>query len=104
MQTRIIITNDHIALARQFHFTGEFDAPMVDQKKPYGTEDVEGDVLRILGHEKQGGVYPQQMRQQARMVHNEMALVMQVWMYIGEIKAGEFKRIDGDDNRRWIEI
>lgn len=104
MESRIIITNDHIALARQFRLTGEFDAPMVDQKMPYGSDDVEGDVLRILGHEKEGGVYPQQMRQQARMVHRQMATVLQVWLYIGEIKAGEFKRIEGEDTRRWIEI
>ena len=104
MINRIIITNDHLALARQMQIDGSKETPMVDQQKPYGSEDIAADVLHILGEKKNNGDYPQQMRQQALSIHKEMALVLQAWLYTGEIKTGEFKRIDGEDGRRWVEI
>lgn len=103
---RFEITKDHLKLLKRmnvFDIENPMDAPMINQKAPYGTVDIAGDVLEILGHEKGlSGEYPQQQRNQAAIVHDQMSIVLQILLRLGEIRTGEFKRVPDTD--RWVEI
>lgn len=76
---------------------GEYGAPAVSCKRPYGNSDVEGDIAEILGWEYEEDDWngmPTPIREKAEKIHREMQTVLQILVVNLHIYPGEYERPD----------
>ena len=92
------VTEEHIKLLRRMYarwYDGEFGAPGVDCKRPYGNGDGYGDIAEILGIEKaeDKDFTPAQFARMEKL-HPEMETVLQILLTVGELPTGEYRKHD----------
>lgn len=84
----INITEEHIKLLRSAVVSWddcEYGAPCIDPKRPYGNSNVEGDIAELLGWEYDDDAgLTEERSAEARDLHEETALVLQVILAMGE--------------------
>lgn len=78
-----VLTERHTALLNRMNVVwdgGEFGAPAIDQKRPYGNSDVYGDIAEICGLPKRddSGEFPAAQAAQMDRIHREMRIALQV--------------------------
>lgn len=97
------VTEDHVKLLRRASIVwenGEYGAPGMDCKRPYGNGDVEHDIAEILGwdiFEDAYGEHALSFEQEdlARQLHQEMETVLQILVTNPIGLQGTWKRVDG---------
>ena len=105
---RFRVTDEHLKLVRRMYFSwedGEFGAPAVDSKRPYGNSGVYTDMMEILGWDSKptvtingesyevdaGWEIPLAAEKLLRQLHEETRLVLQIAVQVGEFKAGIYE-------------
>ena len=93
------VTDDHLILARRFYVgwnEGEFGAPTIDCKRPYGNSSVLNDIHEILTGESIGMIdskrdeLTEEEKQQYDKIHLEMETVLQIILATGQFKSGHY--------------
>lgn len=95
------LTDKHIKLLRSAYVSwesGEFGAPSIDCKRPYGNGDVVGDVIKILF-----GELPEEaiegLQDYANQLHKETETALQIILATGEFKPGKY--VCEDYTKNW---
>lgn len=88
-----VVTEDHLKLMRRMvvvWYGGEYGAPGINCKRPYGNSDVEGDISEILGWpgRDEAGELPNGQEAKAKLLHQEMQQALQVCLSSGRFDAG----------------
>lgn len=88
-----VVTEDHLKLMRRMVVGwggGEYGAPAISCKRPYGNSDVPGDVSEILGWPKRNEDYefPPGQQERCEAIHKETAKALQVVLSAGRFEAG----------------
>ena len=81
MIDEITITDEHLKLLQRMYIRwedGEYGAPAVDCKRPYGNSDVAADIYEILGWRCDDPDGPSYSDSAARTIHQEMQHVLQI--------------------------
>ena len=107
-ELRFQLTEDHIKLLRRAYVSwddGEFGAPAIDCKRPYGNSFVEGDVAEILGWtvNEEDGLNGEQ-RAAAEKIHRQTQAALQIVLVTGAMIAGEYVRTDPYHWRSWVRV
>ena len=103
------VTDEHLRLLRRayvFWEEGEFGAPSIDSKRPYGNSNVYGDIAEILGvpdsewaDEELNPLLDAEWR--FLRLHVETAIALQIALATGEFRTGRYVRDDGWGGERW---
>ena len=108
------VTQDHINLLRRAWVDwddGEFGAPAIDCKRPYGNSDVYTDILEILGQEAKGTftiggetfplddetiefAIPDSVKTKLAKLHRETRIVLQIFLSTGIMRVGDYEAED----------
>jgi hypothetical protein len=94
------LTKDHIKLLRSAWVGwdhGEFGAPAIDCKRPYGNSDVYHDIAEILDepvHPDENGDLPDWFLKRADRLHQETRTALQIILATGEFKTGLYEASD----------
>jgi hypothetical protein len=95
---KFTITEEHLKLARRMCVGwdgGEFGAPAIDCKRPYGNSDAYGDIAEILGMTAPDREEDEEWRDEEmkRMdaIHKEMATVLQIGLRTGKFDVGTYE-------------
>lgn len=89
--TGFTITPDHLLLLRNMQVGwswGEYGAPCISPKRPYGNSDVPADIARILGWQRDDDGLPER----AARIHAEMGVVLQIVLTTLSFRAGRYTR------------
>lgn len=108
-----VLTGEHLALLRRAYVRWdecEFGAPAIDCKRPYGSGDVIGDVLDIVGEER--GVedrrgerdWTKEQAERARVLHEDTETALQIVLATGAFAAGTYRRQERYDARSWQRV
>lgn len=99
---RFTVTDDHLRLLRRAYVSwdsGEFGAPGINPKRPYGNSNVYGDIAEILGlvnREWQDEVEedwpPPELEWRFLRLHVETAIALQIGLATGEFRTGRYVR------------
>ena len=91
------MTEDMLLLLRAAYVSWndlESGAPTIDPKRPFGTQDVLGDIARLLGwpfvETRRGFDLSPQQEAKASELHTAMALALQVFLHCGTVPVGEY--------------
>lgn len=88
------ITEDHLKLLRRANVgwdSGEYGAPAMDCKRPFGNSDVPMDIADILGWEYDPEFGPNQaLRELCYAIHRELGTVLQIGLITGQFLAGRY--------------
>jgi len=108
------VTEDHIILLKHAYVgwdDGEYGAPAIDCKRPYGNSSVEYDIIEILGlldefsktttgpiitADVYLAMHPE-IFEKARKVHIETQTALQIFLNTGQMAAGEYERISHNE-------
>jgi hypothetical protein len=93
---RFQVKDEHIKLLRRAYVgwdDGEYGAPTIDCKRPYGNSDVEGDIGEILGIEPKHGEdgYDDGQIMYMQQLHKETATALQIFLATGEMRVGTYQ-------------
>lgn len=117
---RFEVKEEHLKLMHEFEVEwddGEFGAPRIDCKRPYGNSDVENDMLKILGiTELRDGVFSfhlfgkkyllkgedinniefsgnedTKLVEQLNKLHKETQTALQICLNVGKFEAGIYE-------------
>ena len=99
------VTDDHLKLLRAAYVgwdDGEYGAPAIDCKRPYGNSSGDADVARILGVE----MSPDDDETAAKMraIHEGTMMALQIVLVTGEFRTGTFRLKDRYSSRSWIRV
>jgi hypothetical protein len=96
------VTDEHLRLLRRAYIwwgSGEFGAPEIDSKRPYGNSNVFGDIAEILGvpdsewaDEELNPLLDAEWR--FVRLHVETAIALQILLATGEFRTGRYVRED----------
>jgi hypothetical protein len=100
---RFTVTDEHLRLLRRAYITwegGEFGAPGIDSKRPYGNSNVYSDIAEILGlvdgddwqDEVEDEWPPPELEWRLLKLHVETAIALQIGLATGEFRAGRYVR------------
>lgn len=95
---RLVITDDHLKLLSKMQVgwqEGDYGAPEINPKRPYGNSYVEGDICEILGwkFDKDRGPSDDQCLRAANL-HREMEDVLQVCLVHLAFRTGVYVQTD----------
>lgn len=100
--TAFVITEEHITLLTNMYVSwehGEYGAPAIDCKRPYGNSSVDYDIATLLGwytDEELEEMYENDdeydMCARARKVHEEMQTVLQIVLRTKSFEPGVYCR------------
>lgn len=99
------VTEDHLKLLRAAFVGwdgGEFGAPAIDCKRPYGNSNVYWDIYQILGWrqpQEENEELIDEMRSRAARLHLETQTALQVILATGRFQAGHY--VCSDYGRDW---
>jgi len=92
------VTEDHLKLAKRMYVSwdsGEFGAPAIDCKRPYGNSDVLGDIAEIVGMKapdfEEDETWPPEDEKKLNDLHQDMKTVLQIGLRTGQFKAGTYQ-------------
>lgn len=93
------LTKDHLKLLQGMEVcwdAGEYGAPAIDCKKPYGNSYVEEDIANILGWKLKNRHGEEELSDEqellAQKLHQEMEFVLQICLQTLSFKEGIYKR------------
>jgi len=99
------LTETHIKLLRAAHVDwngGEFGAPCIDPKRPYGSSDGVRDVARAMGWPIPPIDPPREPYEKwLRGIHRETATALQIVLCTGSFTPGTYRRRVEWDARSW---
>jgi len=112
---KFVLLQEHLLLLEHANFVwngGEYGAPGIYSKKPYGNSDVLGDIARILGYKKkevcphcQEPLEEREKEEKDRMymdrLHRETLTALQVITQARIAEPGWFCRVKGEDDHAW---
>jgi hypothetical protein len=90
------VTDDHIKLLRAAIVgwdDGEFGAPSIDCKRPYGNSSVYNDIAEILGidpEDVENQDFSSEQFDHMALLHKETQRALQVFLATGQMSAGEY--------------
>lgn len=98
--TEFEIKLEHIKLLQKMFVgwnRGEFGAPAIDSKKPYGNSNVIADIAEIIGepsYESDDGerYYVRASADKCRKLHAETRLALQIILRTGQFQIGKYIR------------
>lgn len=100
MNERFELTKDHITLLRHSHvmwYGGEFGAPGINCKRPFGNSDVYEDMVRILDLPKEkieqdeDGVYlSHEQTEWLTKLHESLETALQIVLRTGSFEPGVY--------------
>jgi hypothetical protein len=107
--TEFTVTDDHLRLLRRAYVhwnQGEFGAPSIDSKRPYGNSNVFGDIAEILGipeSEWADEDLSPSVDYEWRFLrlHVGTAVALQIALETGEFRTGRYTRGRDWDDRMW---
>jgi hypothetical protein len=105
---RFTVKEEHLKLLRAAYVSwdgGEFGAPAIDCKRPYGNSDVYTDIAEILGIELRpddNGEISEKQRIELRRLHEETQVALQIVLATGQFAGGNYEA--GEYDRNWREI
>ena len=93
----ITIRDEHLLLLKKVKWiflSGEYGAPAIDPKKPYGNSDVESDIMDILknlhcstcGHELNFD------KEECAKLHYELQYVLEIITQLNTFELGTYKK------------
>lgn len=99
------VTHEHLTLLRHANVgwnEGEWGAPGLDTKRPFGNGDLYGDMRKILGIEipdNDDWDPPEDMLVYLNTIYGELETVLQIFLKVGRMGPGEYRRRSeyGDD-------
>lgn len=102
--TSFYVTTDHFKLLSHMYVgwdDGEYGAPAIDCKRPYGNSRVAQDIYDMLGwpYDRDEGVSNRDPR--ARKIHMEMQTVLQIVLCTGSFETGRYEKTCEYDDRSW---
>lgn len=102
--TQFEVTPEHITLLRHAVVRwedGEYGAPAIDCKRPYGNSGVEFDVAEILRWVKPNDydALTDEMRERASAIHAATEHALQIFLSTGEMKPGRYVRVSYNEWR-----
>jgi hypothetical protein len=103
------VTDEHLRLLRRAYIwwgSGEFGAPEIDTKRPYGNSSVFGDIAEILGvPDSEWADVDLNPLVDAEWrflrLHVETAIALQITLATGEFRTGRYLREEKWDTRGW---
>lgn len=101
------LTEEHLTLLRNACVgwgDGDYGAPEVEPKRPYGNSDVQNDVAKVLGWTWDGSGMPYAIAWRADQLHAETALALQICLSVGRFEAGRYERDAGFGRRPWRRV
>src|SRR6476659_2047660 len=91
------VTDQHLALMKEMNVgwdEGEFGAPNIDPKRPYGNSDVLHDICEILGiddgYSEDDEDMDEDLRETLTKLHKETQTALQIALKVGYFKAGKY--------------
>lgn len=98
------LKDEHLKLLKRFNVSwdsGEYGAPSIDCKRPYGNSYVEGDIADILGwqYKEEEGLSEEQLYD-ADKIHNETKIALQICLCTQSFKVGTYEK----DDLSWIKV
>lgn len=96
------LTEDHVKLLRQFRVCwdeGEFGAPCINPKRPYGNSDVPEDIHEILTGTHRGTLTEEQV-QRYTALHAELEYALAIVLRTGAFEPGAYVRDEYQQNWR----
>lgn len=105
---RFTVTDQHLALLRRASVRwdeGEFGAPAIDCKRPYGSSDVIEDIGDTLGFEHKvvddwgEPAFAPDVEAAIRRIHRETGTALQIVLATGTFEAGQY--VADDYTRNW---
>ena len=91
---RFEIKKEHLQLLNKAYvswFDGEFGAPSIDPKRPYGNSYVEGDIAEILGWEIINDELSDEQCREASKLHDETKTALQICLSQLKFETGVFE-------------
>ncbi len=103
------VTDEHLRLLRRASIwwgSGEFGAPEIDTKRPYGNSNVFGDIAEILGvpdtEWADEDLNPRlDAEWRSLRLHVETAIALQIALATAEFRTGRYVREEKWDSRSW---
>lgn len=99
---RFVITHDHIKLLQNMYFSydegGEFGAPAVNSKRPYGNSNVYDDIGEIIEELPElvdcygDEVYSDDQTARFLKIHKEMTTVLNIIAATCMVESGEYQK------------
>lgn len=104
---RFEVTTDHIKLLRRAYVSwddGEFGAPAIDCKRPYGNSSVYEDIVEICGFDFQQDPYDDYYAADVAFMdrlHEGTKNALQIFLQTGKMETGIYEReLYGGDWKR----
>lgn len=88
-----MLQEEHLKLMRRVNMGwngGEFGAPAVDCKRPYGNSDVYEDIAEILGEVSDDGEISNEQVNRYDKLHAEMQTAIEVVLHTQSFKVGSY--------------
>jgi len=108
MINKFEITESHLKLAKRMYVNwnaGEYGAPTIDCKRPYGNSYIPKDIASILGWKlDEDDELTEDQEEKAMGLHEEVKTALQICLIRGEFKTGTFIRVNKYDYRSWKKI
>ncbi len=104
-QSTFTITEDHLTLLRAAYVgwdEGEYGAPAIDCKRPYGNSSGDYDVARVLGVTLSED--DDETRARMRAIHEGTMTALQIILITGEFRTGNFRLKDRYSSRSWVKV
>lgn len=111
MTQQFRVLPEHVKLLQRAYVSwdeGEFGAPAIDCKRPYGNSNAIADIGKILGEVPEEGADTTEERwssaQEMRFcrLHKETASALQICLRTGQLKPGLYEADRYTQNWRWI--
>jgi hypothetical protein len=104
-----LMTPQHIALAKHLYIVWYDDngsgAPGASTTRPYGNSDVLSDVAKAIGYrpyKDYDDFYSSDEEAYLEGLHQEMHLVLQIFLHTGQMKPGIYKKPDVSED--WVPV
>jgi hypothetical protein len=99
------LTEQHIKLLRSSYVEwgdGEWGAPCIDGKRPYGNSDLAQDMARKLDMDDKSLTDDDEVR--LLELHQQTMTALQIVLVTGEFRPGQYRLRDIYDRRSWERV
>lgn len=102
------IKTEHLELLKRAFVSwshGEYGAPAIDCKRPYGNSYVEGDIAEIFGwkYDEEEGLTEEQ-EAKARIIHEETKTALQIALATQKFETGVYLNYEKYNHTKWRKV
>jgi len=102
------IKNEHLELLKRAFVSwdsGEYGAPAINSKRPYGNSDVERDIAEIFGwkYDEEEGLNEEQSKK-ALTIHKETKTALQIALATQKFETGVYLNYEKYDDTKWRKV